>query len=92
VVTIVFWNVFARKYIKINFFYFLKIIINISTLKRSENTKKKLTTKKKIKKFNFLKNTFKMWKQSAKIQWEIIYFILYKANRSRNFKNRIILK
>ena len=36
---------FVQKYIKIKFFYFLKIIFNISTLKQSENIKKNILNK-----------------------------------------------
>ena len=38
---------FVQKYIRVKFFYFLKIIFDISTSKRSENTKKKFKQKKK---------------------------------------------
>ena len=44
---------FARKYIKIIFFYFLKIIFYISTSKRHESTKKIIL--KQRKKINFFK-------------------------------------
>jgi hypothetical protein len=43
---------FIQKYIKIIFFYFLKIIFNISTSKRYKNTKILLILKKKNSKFS----------------------------------------
>ena len=40
---------FVQKYIKIKFFYFLKIIFDINISKQSENIKKKFILKKKLK-------------------------------------------
>jgi hypothetical protein len=58
---------FTWKCIKIIlFFYFLKIIFDISTSKRLENTKKKknFEAKKKKKYLNFFKIAFETQKQS----------------------------
>ena len=48
------------------FFYFLKIIFDINTSKRYENTKKNyFEVKKKIKNIFFFKNVFEMQKQTG---------------------------
>jgi hypothetical protein len=56
---LVFKIFFIRKYIKINFFYFLKIIFNISTSKWFENTKKILIWSKEKKNQIFSKRFLK---------------------------------
>ena len=46
VIVVMVQSIFRLKCIKIIFFYFLKIIFKISTLKRYENIKNKFLTKK----------------------------------------------
>jgi len=67
VVTIAFQSAFHLKIYRNNiFFYFLKFIFDISTLKYSKNTKKLILSKEKNKKIlNFFKRALKMQKQTG---------------------------
>jgi hypothetical protein len=78
---IFFKEFFYGKYIKIIFFFiFLKIIFDISTLKRSKKHKKKLILIKKILDFRFFDG------KCIKIIFFIFLKIIFNINISKQFK------